>query len=38
MKVLQKRRYRKTTDSDHGGFVTPNLLDQGFGCNSPDQK
>ena len=38
MKALQKRRYRKTTDSDHGGLVAPNLLDQNFCCDSPDQK
>jgi putative transposase len=38
LKALQKRRYRKTTDGDHGGLVAPNLLDQDFGCNGPDQK
>jgi len=27
LKALQKRRYKKTTDSDHGGLVAPNLLD-----------
>jgi len=38
MKALQKRRYKKTTDSDHGGLVAPNLLDQDFNCDGPDQK
>lgn len=38
IKALQKRRYKKTTDSDHGGLVAPNLLDQDFACNGPDQK
>ena len=28
MKALQKRRYKKTTDSCHGGPVAANLLDQ----------
>ena len=37
IKALQKRRYKKTTDSDHGGRVAPNLLDQDFGCAGPDQ-
>lgn len=38
IKALQKRRYKKTTDSDHGGLVAPNLLDQDFACDGPDQK
>jgi len=38
LKALQKRRYKKTTDSDHGGLVAPNLLDQDFVCGGPDQK
>lgn len=38
MKALQKRRYKKTTDSNHGGLVAPNLLDQDFACDGPDQK
>lgn len=38
LKALQKRRYKKTTDSDHGGLVAPNLLDQDFACDGPDQK
>ena len=38
LKALQKRRYKKTTDSNHGGLVAPNLLDQDFACDGPDQK
>ena len=38
LKALQKRRYKKTTDSHHGGLVAANLLDQDFGCDDPDQK
>ena len=38
LKALQKRRYKKTTDSSHGGPVAANLLDQDFGCDGPDQK
>jgi putative transposase len=33
MKALQKRRYKKTTDSDHGGPVAPNVLDQDFSAD-----
>ena len=38
LKSNQKRRFKKTTDSDHGGPVAANLLDQNFACNGPDQK
>jgi putative transposase len=38
LKALQKRRYKKTTDSHHGGPVAANLLDQDFACDGPDQK
>lgn len=38
LKALQKRRYKKTTDSDHGGPVAPNILDQDFEATAPDQK
>jgi putative transposase len=38
LKALQKRRYKKTTDSCHGGLVAANLLDQDFTCDGPDQK
>lgn len=38
LKALQKRRYKKTTDSHHGGLIAPSLLDQDFACTGPDQK
>ncbi len=38
LKALQKRRYKKTTDSSHGGPLAANLLDQDFGCDGPDEK
>ncbi|WP_311769170.1 IS3 family transposase [Novispirillum itersonii] len=38
LKALQKRRYKKTTDSHHGGPVAPNILDQDFEASTPDQK
>jgi putative transposase len=38
LRPLQKRRFKKTTDSDHGGPVAPNVLDQDFKATSPDQK
>ncbi|MHC3941930.1 IS3 family transposase ISNisp1 [Paenochrobactrum sp. BZR 201-1] len=38
LKALQKRRYKKTTDSNHSGLIAPNLLDQDFACTGPDQK
>ena len=38
MKARQKTRFKKTTDSDHGGPVANNVLDQDFTADSPDQK
>jgi transposase InsO family protein len=38
LKANQKRRFKKTTDSDHGGLVAPNLLDQDFSAEEPDRK
>lgn len=38
LKALQRRRYKKTTDSNHGGPVAANLLDQDFACDGPDRK
>ncbi len=38
LKANQKRRFKKTTDSHHGGPVAANLLDQDFACDRPDQK
>lgn len=38
LKALHKRRYKKTTDSCHGGPVAANLLDQDFACDGPGHK
>ncbi len=38
LEALQKRRCKKTTDSNHGALVAPNLLDQDFACDGLDQK
>lgn len=38
LKANQKRRFRKTTDSNHGSPVAANLLDQDFACDGPDRK
>lgn len=38
LKALQKRRYKRTTDSDHGGPVAPNVLEQDFEATAPNQK
>ena len=38
LKANQKRRFKKTTDSHHSGPIAPNLLDQDFDCDGPDQK
>jgi len=38
LKALQKRRFKKTTDSDHGGPVAANILDQDFSAEQPDRK
>jgi transposase InsO family protein len=34
----RQRRFRRTTDSHHAWPVAPNLLDQDFSAESPDQK
>ncbi len=38
LKANQKRRFKKTTDSNHTGPVAANLLDQDFTCEQPDRK
>lgn len=38
LKALQKRRFKKTTDSNHGQVIAANLLDQDFSCECSDQK
>jgi putative transposase len=37
LKARQKRRFKKT-DSNHGGPVAPNHLNQDFAAMGPDQK
>jgi len=38
LKANQRRRFKKTTDSNHGGTVAANLLGQDFACDGPDRK
>ena len=38
LKARQRTRFKKTTDSDHGGPVAPNVLDQDFSTEGPDEK
>jgi putative transposase len=38
MKARQKTRFKKTTDSDHGGPVAINVLDQDFTADAPNEK
>ena len=38
LKARQKTRYKKTTDSDHGGPVAINVLKQDFAADGPNQK
>ena len=38
LKARQKTRFKKTTDSNHGGPVAANVLDQDFSADGPDQK
>ena len=38
LKAWQKRRFKRTTDSHHAFPVAPNLLDQDFSAERPNQK
>lgn len=38
LRALQKRRFRRTTDSHHAWPIAPNLLDQDFSADGPDRK
>lgn len=38
LKAAQKRRFKRTTDSHHDHPIAPNLLDQDFSCEAPNQK
>ena len=38
LKARQKTRFKKTTDSDHGGPIAINVLDQDFAADGPNEK
>ena len=38
LKARQKRRFKRTTDSQHAWPVAPNIIDQDFAATGPDQK
>jgi putative transposase len=38
LKARQKRRFKRTTDSQHAWPVAPNIIDQDFAAACPDQK
>ena len=38
LKAREKTRFKKATDSDHGGPIATNVLDQDFTADRPDQK
>lgn len=38
LKAFQKRRFKRTTDSAHGGLIAPNMLDQDFETTGPNEK
>ena len=38
LKARQKRRFKRTTDSEHDWPIAPNLLDQDFSAELPDEK
>jgi putative transposase len=38
IKARQKRRFKRTTDSEHNWPVAPNIIDQDFAADRPNQK
>ncbi|WP_264812538.1 IS3 family transposase, partial [Gluconacetobacter sacchari] len=38
LRARQKRRFKRTTDSEHAWPVAPNLLDQNFSATAPNEK
>ncbi len=38
LKARQKRRFKRTTDSHHSFPIAPNLLEQDFSAERPNQK
>ncbi len=37
IKARQKRRFKRTTDSEHSWPVAPNIIDQNFAADGPNQ-
>ena len=38
LKARQKRRFKRTTDSEHSWPIAPNIIDQDFAADGPNQK
>ncbi len=38
IKIIRTRKYKATTDSNHAFNIAPNLLDQDFSADAPNQK
>jgi len=38
LRARRKRRFKRTTDSEHAWPIAPNLLDQDFSATAPNQK
>ena len=38
IKARQKRRFKRTTESEHSWLVAPNIIDQDFAADRPHQK
>ncbi len=38
LRARQKRRFKRTTDSEHAWPIAPNIIDQDFTATAPDQK
>ncbi len=38
LRARQKRRFKRTTDSEHAWPIAPNLIDQDFAATAPNQK
>jgi putative transposase len=37
-KARQKRRFKRTSDSDHAWPIAPNIIDQDFAATGPNEK
>jgi transposase InsO family protein len=38
IKIIRTQKYKVTTDSNHAFNIAPNLLDQDFSADGPNQK